>query len=168
MGEAQKLCRFGLDAHSSSTLVQSCRGTSIIKAVLHYTGVNKVSGYTRERQSSENDPLAEDLRRKDFFGEISIISCFWSGSGQEQLSHSAGALVFPFPADQEALGSMEIKPRQPFIVQESTALGWVGATGKGRFLFCLNLFLCPKWQYGNNSVRYGTTVTGLSHLTYMA
>lgn len=67
MGEAQKLCRFGLDTYSISTLVQSYRGTSIIKAVLHYTGVNKVSGYTRERESSENDPLAEDLRRKDFF-----------------------------------------------------------------------------------------------------
>lgn len=56
MGEAQKLCRFGLDTHSSLTLVQSCRGTSIIKAVLHYPGVNKGSGYTRERESSENDP----------------------------------------------------------------------------------------------------------------
>jgi len=146
--------------------VQSCRGTSIIKAVLHYTGVNKVSGYTRE--STENDPLAEDLKRKDFFGEISITSCFWSGSGQEQLSHSAGALVFPSLTDQEALGSMEIKPRQLFIAQESAALGWVGAMGKGQFLFCLNLFLCPKGQYGNNSVSYKTVVTGLSHLSYMA
>lgn len=56
MGEAQKLSRFGLDTHSSLTLVQSCRGTSIIRAVLHYPGVNKGSGYTRERESSENDP----------------------------------------------------------------------------------------------------------------
>lgn len=160
MGEAQKLCRFGLDTHSSLTLVQSCRGTSIIKALLHYTGVNKVSGYTRERESSEIDPLAEDLRRKDFFWvffcEISITSCFWSGSGQEQLSHSAGALVFPSLMGQEALGSMEIKLRQPFTVQESTALGWVKATARGQFLFCLNLFLCPKWQHGNNNVRCET------------
>lgn len=149
--------------------MQSCRGTSIIKAVLHCTGVNKVSGYTRERESSENDPLAEDLRRKDIFlCEISITSCFWSGSGQEQLSHSAGALVFPSPTDQEALGSMEIEPRQPFTVQESTALGWVGAMGKGQSLFCLNWFLCPKRQYGNNSVGDEATVTGLSHLTYTA
>lgn len=137
--------------------MQNCRGTSIIKAVLHYTGVNKVSGYTRERESSEIDPLAEDLRRKDFFfGEISITSCFWSGSGQEQLSHSAGALVFPSPTGQEALGSMEIKLRQPFTVQESTALGWVKATARGHFLFCLNLFLCPKWQHGNTNVRFET------------
>lgn len=85
MGEARKLCSLGLDAHSSLTLVQSCRGTSIIKAVLHYTGVNKVSGYTRERQSSENDPLAEDLRRKDiFFVRFLLLPV----SGQVQVKNS--------------------------------------------------------------------------------
>lgn len=84
MGEAQKLCRFGLDTHSSSTLVRSCRGTSIIKAVLHYTGVNKVSGYTRERESSEIDPLAEDLRRKDFFVRFLLLPV----SGQVQVKSS--------------------------------------------------------------------------------
>lgn len=138
--------------------MQNCRGTSIIKAVLHYTGVNKLSGYSRERESSEIDPLAEDLRRKlfFFFGEISITSCFWSGSGQEELSHSAGALVFPSLTGQEALGSMEIKLRQPFTVQGSIALGWVKAMARGHFLFCLNLFLGPKWQHGNTNVRCET------------
>lgn len=60
-----------------------------------------------------------------------------------------------------------MKPRWPFTAQESSALGWLGAAGKGRFLFCLNWFLCPEWQRGNNNVRYQIVVTGLSHLTCM-
>lgn len=100
--------------------------------------------------------------------EISITSCFWSGSGQEQLSHSAGALVFPSPTDQEALGSTELKPRQPLLGQESAALGWVGATGRGRVLFCLNSFLCSKRQSGDNSVWSETMLTALSHLASTA
>lgn len=160
MGEAQKLCRFGLDTHLNSTLVQSCRGTSIIKAVLHYTGVNKVSGYTREREFRNWPSAWRSQEKRFFFCEISITSCFWSGSGQEQLSHSAGALVFPSPMGQEAPGSLEIKLREPLAVQESTALGWVKAAARGQVLFCLNLFLCPKWQHGNNNVRYETQPWG--------
>lgn len=125
MGEAQKLCRFGLDTHSSLTLVQSCRGTSIIRAVLHYTGVNKASAYTRERESSENDPDGRRSQEKRFFFFVRFLLLPVSGQVQvkNSFSHSAGALVFPSSADQEALGSMEIKLRQSFTVQESFALG---------------------------------------------
>lgn len=66
--------------------MQNCRGTSIIKAVLHYTGVNKVSGYSRERESSEIDPLAEDLRRKLFFFLVRFL--LLPVSGQVQVKRS--------------------------------------------------------------------------------
>lgn len=69
-------------------------------------------------------PMAEDLRRKDFF---LVRFLLLPVSGQVQVknsfSHSAGALVFPSSADREALGSMEIKLRRSFTVQESFALG---------------------------------------------
>lgn len=45
--------------------MQSCRGTSIIGAVLRYSGVNKSSGDSRGKVQKMT-PMAEDLRRKQF------------------------------------------------------------------------------------------------------
>lgn len=168
MGEAQELSRFGLDTHSSSTLVQSCRGTSIIKAGLCYSGVNKVSGYTRERESSENDPMAEDLRRKEYFflWDFYYFLFLVRLRSRTAFSQCRGTGV-PSPAGPGSTGEHGNEAETAFHSTGKLRFGLARSNGQRSIFVLSELVPLSEWQRGNNNVRYQIVVTGLSHLTCM-
>lgn len=93
-----------------------------------------------------------------FFMRFLLLPVSGRVQGQEQLSHSARAVVFPSLADQEALGTMEIKLRWPLIVQESFRLGQ--NSGKRSGFILSELVPLPKLAVWKQQHEIESTATG--------
>lgn len=132
--------------------MQSCRGTAIIEAALHYTGVNKVSGYTRERKSSENDPLAEGLWRKDiFFVRFQLLPV----SGQVQVKNSFLTVLGHWRSHprwtRKHWGAW--KPSWDSLSQCRKALLWAGSQQRAKVDFYF-VWTCSSVQSGSMEIAW--------------
>lgn len=96
-------------------------------------------------------PMAEDLRRKDFFfGEISITSCFWSGSGQEQLFSQCWGTGVPILSGPGSTGEHGNKAEMEFHSAGKLCFG-LGQSNGQRSTFILSelipLSKVAGWKY---------------------